>query len=86
MNESLLASGAGYGQSTSLIVGLGDYVGGELSIEGEKHDIRYAPTEFDGWKQMHWTMPFIGNRYSLVWFTPAGKEGVDACEEQDLVA
>jgi len=67
-------SGAGFGQSTSLIVGLGDYTGGELSIEGTVTDIRYTPVEFDGWNQLHWTLPFVGNRYSLVWFTPAEKE------------
>ena len=42
--------GAGAGQSTSLIVGLGNYVGGELVVEGEKKDIRYKAIEFDGWK------------------------------------
>mmetsp|Transcript_46876 Transcript_46876/g.52927 ORF Transcript_46876/g.52927 Transcript_46876/m.52927 type:complete len:923 (-) Transcript_46876:83-2851(-) len=69
-------SGAGAGQSTSLIVGLGTYSGGELIVEGEQHDIRYKGIEFDGWKQRHWTMPFKGERYSLVWFTPKGCEGM----------
>ena len=69
-------SGAGAGQSTSLIVGLGTYSGGELMVEGEKHDIRYKAIEFNGWKQRHWTMPFVGERYSLVWFTPKGCEGM----------
>ena len=69
-------SGAGAGQSTSLIVGLGTYAGGELMVEGEKHDIRYNAIEFNGWKQRHWTMPFVGERYSLVWFTPKGCEGM----------
>ncbi len=69
-------SGAGAGQSTSLIVGLGTYQGGELMVEGEKKDIRYKGIEFDGWKQRHWTMPFQGERFSLVWFTPKGCEGM----------
>lgn len=69
-------SGAGAGQSTSLIVGLGTYSGGELMAEEEKHDIRYQAIEFNGWKQRHWTMPFLGERYSLVWFTPKGCEGL----------
>ena len=43
--------GTGAGQSTSLIVGLGDYTGGELMVEGEKKDIRYNAVEFNGWKQ-----------------------------------
>ena len=76
-------SGAGAGQCTSLIVGLGTYSGGELVVEGEQKDIRYKPIEFNGWKQRHWTMPFLGERFSLVWFTPKGCEGVhgiDLCQ------
>ena len=69
-------SGAGVGQGTSLIVALGNFVGGELMVEGEQADIRYSALEFNGWKQRHWTMPFRGERYSLVWFTPLGCEGV----------
>lgn len=65
-------AGSGFGQSTSLIVGLGDYAGGELVVEGEPRDIRYAPLTFDGWRQRHWTLPFEGERFSLVWFTPSG--------------
>eukprot|EP00593_Proboscia_inermis_P012442 CAMPEP_0171315944 /NCGR_PEP_ID=MMETSP0816-20121228/68426_1 /TAXON_ID=420281 /ORGANISM="Proboscia inermis, Strain CCAP1064/1" /LENGTH=422 /DNA_ID=CAMNT_0011807187 /DNA_START=348 /DNA_END=1616 /DNA_ORIENTATION=- len=68
--------GAGAGQSTSLICGLGTYTGGELVVEGEKMDIRYKGVEFNGWKQRHWTMPFRGERFSLVWFTPKGCEGI----------
>jgi hypothetical protein len=74
-------SGAGAGQSTSLIVGLGTYTGGELMVEGKKHDIRYKGIEFDGWKERHWTMPFLGERYSLVWFTPKGCEGINFVHE-----
>ena len=65
-------SGAGNGQSTSLIVALGDYTGGEIVVEGVTFDIRYKPLEFDGWGQRHWTLPFSGERYSLVFFTPLG--------------
>lgn len=64
------------GQSRSLIVGLGTYSGGELMVEGEKYDIRYNPIEFNGWTERHWTCPFLGERYSLVWFTPKGCEGL----------
>jgi len=63
-------SGRGSGQSLSLIVGLGDYLGGEILVEGEAHDIQYKPLEFNGWRQRHWTAPFQGERFSLVWFTP----------------
>lgn len=75
-------SGAGAGQSKSLIVGLGDYVGGELMVEGRKNNIRYKGVEFNGWKERHWTMPFRGERFSLVWFTPKGCDGlrgIDLC-------
>ena len=65
-------SGAGAGQSQSMIVGLGDYSGGELMVEGRRHDIRYQPIEFNGWKERHYTLPFQGERYSLVYFTPHG--------------
>jgi tRNA U38,U39,U40 pseudouridine synthase TruA len=69
-------NGAGAGQSTSLIVGLGDYTGGGLVVENEEHDIRYKSMEFNGWTQRHWTLPFEGERFSLVWFTPKGCEGM----------
>ena len=49
-----------------------------LLAAGVAHDIRYAPLEFDGWAQLHWTLRFSGERYSLVWFTPRGCE---CCEE-----
>ncbi|KAL7494910.1 hypothetical protein ACHAWT_005058 [Skeletonema menzelii] len=68
--------GAGAGQSTSLIVAMGNFVGGELVVEGTRKDIRYNPIQFNGWKQRHWTLPFKGERYSLVWFTPKGCEGM----------
>jgi len=71
-----LDNGAGSGQSTSLIVGLGTYVGGELVVEGDTNDIRYKYLQFNGWTQRHWTLPFRGERFSLVWFTPKGCEGV----------
>lgn len=70
-------SGAGNGQSGSLIVALGDFTGGELVVEGVPKDIRYQPLEFDGWKERHWTLPFHGMRYSLVWFTPLGVDESD---------
>ena len=63
-------SGTGAGQSLSMIVGLGNYNGGGLYVEGESFDIRYKPIEFDGWNLRHWTASFEGERFSLVWFTP----------------
>jgi hypothetical protein len=66
-------SGRGQGQSVSMIVGLGDYLQGEIGVEGTYHGIRYKPLEFDGWKLRHWTKVYHGERFSLVWFTPAYK-------------
>ena len=64
-------SGRGEGQSLSLIVGLGDFTGGGLVVDGKSYNVKYAPLEFDGWKQIHYTEPFQGDeRFSLVWFTP----------------
>ena len=63
-------SGRGLGQSLSCIVGLGEYEGGGLCVEGTLHECRYQPVEFDGWRERHWTLPFRGERFSLVWFTP----------------
>lgn len=74
-------SGAGAGQGISLIVGLGDFAGGQLSCDPlhgdgppEVHDVRYNPLLFHGWEQRHWTLPFTGERFSIVWFTPKGCE------------
>merc|ERR1719506_2415535 len=67
-------NGAGAGQGISQIVALGDFVGGEVVVEGDVHDIRYSPLEFNGWTHRHWTMPFEGERFSLVFFTPLGVE------------
>ena len=66
-------SGTGAGQTLSMIVGLGNYTGGGLYVEGELLDIRFKPVEFDGWSLRHWTERFEGERFSLVWFTPEAK-------------
>lgn len=66
-------SGRGCGQSMSMIVGLGSYSGGAIYIEETPFNIHYKPLEFDGWRDRHWTEPFVGERYSLVWFTPEMK-------------
>ena len=31
-------------------------------IECEPRDLRYNATEFDGWNERHWTVPFEGNK------------------------
>ena len=45
-------NGAGAGQSTSLIVGLGDYAGGRVVVEGDENDVQFKALEFNGWTQV----------------------------------
>jgi hypothetical protein len=56
----------------SLIIGLGDYKGGELIIEKEdgeeKHDINCKFLKFNGAKYTHYTKPWDGDRLSLVFY------------------
>lgn len=52
----------------SLIIGLGDYTGGDLYIDGVPHDIRYKPTIFNGAEMEHYVDDFEGERYSVVLF------------------
>lgn len=52
----------------SYIIALGDFTGGELVVEGIQHDIRNKLFKFDGTKG-HWTSPFKGERYSIIFFT-----------------
>lgn len=55
----------------TLIVGLGDYEGGELYIHDttEKIDIKEKPCFFKGDKQLHSTCDFVGNRYTIMFFS-----------------
>lgn len=52
----------------SVIVGLGDYKGGNLLVEGKPYNIKYHPLMFNGSEMEHGTAPYTGNRYSLVYF------------------
>ena len=52
--------------NTSLVMGLGDYEGGELFVEGTPYDIKYKIMEFDGKREEHWTSFFKGTRYSVI--------------------
>lgn len=65
-------------KSDSVIVGIGDYKGGELVIsestedfsgiwwEPVEYDIKYTPLQFNGSLHSHWTKDFTGDRYSIV--------------------
>ena len=52
----------------SYIIALGDFTGGELCLEGKEFNIKNRFKKFDGTKG-HWTKPFKGERYSLIYFT-----------------
>lgn len=58
----------GHNIGMSLIVGLGDYSGGELMVSGKPYNIKYKPTIFNGALHLHSTKPFTNDRYSLVFF------------------
>ena len=54
-------------QGESLIMGLGDYIGGDLHVDGRGSlPIRYNPTFFNGSKHEHYVENFIGERWSVV--------------------
>ena len=63
-------------QGESIIIGFGDYGGGDLVINkmidnnsyDELYDIRDRPIRFNGSKYKHYTNEFSGERYSLVFF------------------
>jgi hypothetical protein len=52
----------------SCIIGFGEYEGGELNVEGKKYNIRYTPLHMDASVQEHFTEPWTGSRYSIVFF------------------
>lgn len=67
----------------SILVCLGEYTGGLTCYYDEdepkkynrikKIDARIEPLLLDGSKHLHWTEPFKGQRYSLVYFSGKGK-------------
>ena len=56
----------------SWIIGLGDYIGGETVVEYPREHIEYniknSFVKFNGSRYTHWTMPYEGKRYSLVFY------------------
>lgn len=56
-------------KSRSILVSFGEYVGGEIVIEGVKYSAYHTPIEFDGCKMEHWNEPIEGNKYSLIFFS-----------------
>lgn len=52
----------------SFIIGLGEYTGGELVVNDVPIKIHNRFVQFDG-HQTHYTKPFAGTRYSIIFFT-----------------
>lgn len=55
-------------KSPSVIVGLGDYAGGECVVEGVAYNIKHNPLSFNGSFLRHWTNNFCGERWSVVYY------------------
>jgi hypothetical protein len=68
----------------SYIVAFGDFTGGELIIEGVKHDIR-GGLLFDGSKLTHSTAPWVGNRITLVYHTITSKWPVPSLSDYTVI-
>lgn len=54
---------------TTMIIGLGNYTGGELCIDGEEIDINHKPYYFNGWLHEHYNKPHSGDRWSLMFYS-----------------
>lgn len=57
----------------SVIIGCGDYQGGQLGVRAGngrvyQYDINRKPLHFNGSLLEHWTLPFSGNRYTIVFY------------------
>ena len=52
----------------SLIIGFGDYEGGDLLVEEQAVSIKHRKVFFCGSLYTHATAPWTGNRYSIVFF------------------
>lgn len=53
----------------SLIVGCGDFVGGETIVDGEEYDIKENSIIFNASEKLHSNKDWDGTRYSLVFFS-----------------
>lgn len=60
-------------EGESYIIGFGDYEGGELVVSENgietEYDIKYHPLLFNGSMLEHWTKPFTGRRFTIVYHT-----------------
>jgi len=52
----------------SLIIGLGNYINGNLNISNKSFDIHNKFLLFDGSKNLHYVEDFEGNRYTIIYY------------------
>ena len=52
----------------TMIVGIGDYIGGELVIDDLRVDIKYKPYYFNGSLHTHYNLPWTGDRWSIMYY------------------
>jgi len=57
-----------YNKASSIIVGWGDYEGGDLWVEGVPFNIKEYPLRFNGGICSHKTLPFKGDRWTAIFF------------------
>lgn len=55
-------------EATSFTVSFGNFTGGELCIGDDKYDTRHKGYTFHGHRDTHWTAPFEGQRFCLVFY------------------
>ncbi len=54
----------------SMLISVGDYVGGEIVVEGTAYDARANPVIFNGGEMTHWNNDIIsGTKFSFIFFT-----------------
>jgi hypothetical protein len=64
--------------SETWIVGLGDFEGGELFVEDVGIvDIKGKPFKFDGFKFLHYNLPWTGTRYSVMFYNNKNSKNVN---------
>jgi hypothetical protein len=55
-------------KGVSTIIAIGDFTGGELVVNDQVINIYNKLFTFDGSKELHWSLPFEGQRWSLIFF------------------
>ena len=63
-------------KNLSYIIGMGNYSGGELNIDGTAYDIKNTLFTLDN-KLQHYIQPFIGTFYTITYFTHQLSDWID---------